>query len=190
MFSKIQAKNQVQPYPVAVALTFIFLALYVVCVGIHLLIAPSHWPMVRMWEWMLMGFTWLSPMSFLLGLLEIIMGSFYIAYVLIPIYNFINSKISFKEGEREMKGLRFKPVAFALIIFGLVTYVLCILFDLIFPQWTMYKLWEILLPAFIWISWSSFFIGAVGVAIYGLYIAALFVPIYNYFQRATYPEIK
>lgn len=89
-----------------------------------------------------------------------------------------------------MNVLRFKPVALALIAFGLVTYILCIVFDLIFPQWAMYKFWEILLPGFTWITWGSFFVGGLGVLIYGIYIAAIFVPIYNYFQKGTYPELK
>jgi hypothetical protein len=186
----LQWRKGIQPYPVAVALTFVFLILYIVCVGIHLLITQTHWPMVRLWEWILAGFTWISPMSFILGLLEIIICSFFIAYILIPTYNVLNNKMSPKEGEGTMNNLRFKPVAFALVIFSLITYILCILFDLILPQWAMYKLWEVLLPGFSWISWGSFFIGAVGVIIYALYISAVFVPIYNYFQKGTYPELK
>lgn len=186
----MQQRKRMEPYPIAVALTFIFLILYLVCIGIHLVIPETHWPMIELWERLLLGFTWLTPMSFILGLLEIIIGSFYLTYVLIPIYNFLNNKIVSKEGENAMNRLRFKPAAFALVIFGLITYILCIIFDLIFPQWAMYRLWEILLPGFTWISWGSFFIGAVGVIIYGLYIATVFVPIYNYFQKGDYPEMK
>jgi hypothetical protein len=182
--------KRIQPYPIAVALSFIFSILYIVCVTIHAVLPETGWQMMRGWEWLLQGFQWLTPGSFVLGWLEIILGSFYVAYVLIPVYNFINDKMLSKEGENTMNSLRFKSVAFALVIFGLITYILCILFDLIFPQWAMYQLWEVLLPGFSWISWGSFLIGAVGIIIYGLYIATVFVPIYNYFQKGDYPEMK
>ncbi len=89
-----------------------------------------------------------------------------------------------------MKPLRFKPIALTVTAFGAITYILCVLFDLIFPQWATYQIWEILLPGFIWISWSSFFIGLVGIIGYGIYIAAVFVPIYNFFRSDKLPELK
>lgn len=182
--------NRIQPYPVALALSFIFSILFLVCIVIHIFVSETAWPMAQIWGWILIGFSWLNPFSVVLGLLEIILGSFYVAYTLIPVYNFFNKKTASIEGDSTMNAFRFKPAALALISFGLITYVLCIVFDLVFPQWAMYKLWEILLPGFTWISWGSFFIGALGIIIYGLYIAAVFVPIYNYFQKGTYPEMK
>lgn len=182
--------NRNRPYPVALALTFMFSILYLVCVVFHLLVPEGGLTMKQGWEWLLPGFQWLTPGSFVLGWLEIILGSFYAAYILIPLYNFTTQNFSSQQGENTMNALRFKPVALASIGFGLITYVLCIVFDLVFPQWAMYKLWEILLPGFAWISWGSFFIGALGIIVYGLYIAAVFVPIYNYFQKGTYPEMK
>mgnify|MGYP005725428533 CR=1 FL=1 len=182
--------NRIRPYPVALALTFIFSILYLVCVVFHLLVPEGGLTMKQGWEWLLPGFQWLTPGSFVLGWLEIILGSFYTAYVVIPLYNFLIQKTSLQEGGNTMNTFQFKPVALALTGFGLLTYILCIVFDLVFPQWAMYKFWEILLPGFTWISWGSFFIGALGIIVYGLYIAAVFVPIYNYFQKGTYPEMK
>jgi len=47
----------------------------------------------------------------------------------------------------------------------------------------MYKAWEPLLTGFEWLSVSSFVIGLVESFLYGLYIAALFVPLYGFFSR-------
>lgn len=182
--------KRIQPYPVAVALSFIFLILYTVCVVLHYLLPASQWHMYQLWEMMLFGFTWLTPLSLLLGILEVFLGGFYVAYTLIPTYNYFNKKFSTKKGEQDMKPLRFKAVAFAVTSFGIITYILCIIFDFVFPQWAMSKLWEILLPGFAWISWGSFFIGLIGVIVYGVYVAAVFVPIYNYFRGNNLPELK
>lgn len=182
--------NRIQPYPVALALSFIFSILFLVCIVMHVFISTTAWPMAQTWEWILIGFSWITPFSVVLGLLEIILGSFYLAYIVVPLYNFFIQKTNSQEGGNTMNAFRFKPVALALISFGLITYILCIVFDLVFPQWAMYKLWEILLPGFTWISWGSFFIGALGIIVYGLYIAAVFVPIYDYFQKGDYPEMK
>ncbi len=181
--------QRVQPFPVAVALSFILIILLSICVLLHLLFSPATWPMVRLWEILLPGFTWISTLSFFLAVLEIFFIAFYIAYVFVPLYNFFNERIRPKEGT-EMKPLRFKPVALTVASFGAITYVLCVVFDFIFPQWAMNELWEILLPGFTWISVKDFFIGLVGVALYGIYIAAVFVPLYNNFYRTELPEVK
>jgi len=182
--------KRIQPYPFAVALSFVFLILYSVCVVLHYVLPETQWRMYKIWEMMLFGFTWLTPMSLLLGVLEVFLGGFYVAYALIPIYNYFNKQFAMKEGKQEMKPLRFKPVVLALTSFGILTYILCVVFDLIFPQWAMYKMWEILLPGFTWISWGSFLVGLIGVIVYGFYVAAVFVPIYNYFRGNNLPELK
>jgi len=81
-----------------------------------------------------------------------------------------------------MKGLSIKTVGLSLGIFFAVSYVLCILFDLVFPGWAMYQVWQGLLPGFSW-SAVGFFFGLFGAVIYGFYIAVIFVPIFNYLHR-------
>ena len=182
-----------QPYPIAIALSFVFFILYLVCVGLHLVVPDTvraAWPMHRLWALTLPGFSWISTLTFFLGSLEIFLGGFYVGFTLIPLYNRFNRWFPIPEGEEDMKSLRFKPVALALSTFGVITYTLCIVFDLIFPQWAMAELWEILLPGFTWISWGSFFIGLLGVVGYGVYAAALLVPIYNYFSRGQLPRVN
>jgi len=82
-----------------------------------------------------------------------------------------------------MRPLNFKVVASALILFGVVTFTLCILWDLTFPQFSMVAIWKVLLPGFQGITWGSYFLGLVEIILYTLYTALIFVPGYNYFQR-------
>ncbi len=180
--------NRLQPYPVAVALSLIFLILYSACISLHLVVDISQWPMARLWEMTLFGFSWVSTLSYFTGALELLLAGFYIAYTLIPLYNYFDQKHRNQEGIA-MKAIHFKPVALALTVFGVITFTLCNLFDLVFPRWAMDELWQILLPGYTGVNWSSYFIGLIGIVAYGLYIAAVFVPIYNYFRSAELAEV-
>jgi len=62
-----------------------------------------------------------------------------------------------------------------------ITFVVCVLFDLAFPEYAMNKSWAPLFPGFTWISWPSFFIGLGESYAYGWYAAVVFGPLYNYF---------
>ncbi len=73
------------------------------------------------------------------------------------------------------------PLGMSLGAFFAVTFVLCVLFDLWFPALAMNPVWAPLLPGFIWISWSSFFLGLVETFAYGWYIALIFAPLFNLF---------
>jgi hypothetical protein len=44
-------------------------------------------------------------------------------------------------------------------LFFLITYVLCVSYDLIFPGQAMYQSWLRLLPGFTWLNWPSFLLG-------------------------------
>lgn len=61
-----------------------------------------------------------------------------------------------------------------------ISFVLCVGFDLIFPNHAMYETWQKLLPGFEWISWKSFFIGMIEAYGYGWYFSLLWVPVYNF----------
>lgn len=67
--------------------------------------------------------------------------------------------------------------------FFVLTYVLCVLFDLWFPALAMNPVWAPLLPGFTWISWTSFLLGLIEAFAYGWYVALVFGPLYNYFAR-------
>ena len=66
-------------------------------------------------------------------------------------------------------------------IFLAVTFVLCVLFDLWFPEAAMYETWLKLLPGFTWLTWPSFFLGLAESFAYGWYIALIFGPLFNLF---------
>ncbi|HKI62336.1 MAG TPA: DUF5676 family membrane protein [Mariprofundaceae bacterium] len=78
---------------------------------------------------------------------------------------------------------RISLVAFghASSIFLATTFVLCVGFDVVFPEHAMYSAWQMLLPGFTGINWSSFFIGLIEAYGYGWYAALIWVPLYNVF---------
>jgi hypothetical protein len=79
------------------------------------------------------------------------------------------------------RGLSLYAVGQATGLFLTITFVLCVAFDLMFPQHAMYEAWRKLLPGFEWISWSSFGLGLIESYGYGWYFALIWVPLYNYF---------
>jgi cytochrome c biogenesis protein CcdA len=72
-------------------------------------------------------------------------------------------------------------VGHASSIFLMLTFILCVAFDFLFPAHAMFRAWQDLLPGFEWISWKSFFLGIVESYAYGWYFALIWVPLYNYF---------
>lgn len=78
-------------------------------------------------------------------------------------------------------GLSLYAVGHASSLFLVITFALCVAFDLIFPGHAMYEAWRKLLPGFEWISWKSFWLGAVESYGYGWYFALIWVPLYNFF---------
>ena len=78
--------------------------------------------------------------------------------------------------------LDWRLVGLALSSFLAITYVLCVIFGLLFPQHTMYELWAQLLPGFSW-SLVGFLLGLLAAFAYGFYTALIFCPLYNAFAR-------
>lgn len=70
----------------------------------------------------------------------------------------------------------------AMSLFIAISFALCVLFDMVFPQHQMYPAWQRLLPGFEWISWRSFALGLVESYAYGWYIVLIWVPLYNVFS--------
>ena len=66
-------------------------------------------------------------------------------------------------------------------LFLAVTFLLCVGFDLAFPEHAMYRAWAPLLPGFEWLTLKGFLYGLAGSYLYGWYVAAIWVPIHNYF---------
>lgn len=82
-----------------------------------------------------------------------------------------------------MRELSFKITALSLGLFLTISYILCVIYGLIFHNYAMHKAWEPLLPGFYWLSVGGFFIGLVESFLYGVYVALVFVPIYNFLCR-------
>jgi hypothetical protein len=66
-------------------------------------------------------------------------------------------------------------------VFFVITFVLCVAADLMFPDLTMYRTWLRLLPGFTWLSWTSFLLGIIESFGYGWYVAVIFCPLFNFF---------
>jgi hypothetical protein len=83
-----------------------------------------------------------------------------------------------------MTTLRFTPVALSLGLFLAITFTLCVIWGVIFPGFTtMQRGLEAALPWFTWLSWGSFLLGLAESFLYGVYAAAVFVPLYNSINR-------
>jgi hypothetical protein len=82
--------------------------------------------------------------------------------------------------------MRLKPLGHALSLFLAISFVLCIIWGLIFPpELHMHPAWEDLLPGFEFLTLPGFLIGLVETYLYGWYIALVLVPLYNFFDRAS-----
>ncbi len=63
-----------------------------------------------------------------------------------------------------------------------ISYIVCVVFDLLFPALAMRQVWLPLLPGVTWLSWPSFILGFVETLAYGWYVALIFGPIFNWFS--------
>ena len=83
-----------------------------------------------------------------------------------------------------MPRLYWRDVALAMASFLAITYVFCVLYDLLTGE-RMYEAWRALLPGFTWISWRTFVLGLVWTFAYGMYFGLVFTPLYNFFQSQS-----
>jgi hypothetical protein len=80
--------------------------------------------------------------------------------------------------------IRYLPTAVALGAFLAGSYVVCSVWDGLFPSWAMHTAWEPLLPGFSWWSFGSFLLGLVESFAYGFWLA-LVVPLVRLAHRLT-----
>lgn len=81
-----------------------------------------------------------------------------------------------------MKRLTIRGTALSLALFFDVSFVLCVLWGLAVPQLHASWLLEAILPGFTWLTPQGFVLGLVWSSLYGLYVAAVFVPLFNFFE--------
>jgi hypothetical protein len=80
--------------------------------------------------------------------------------------------------------LNTRLLTIALGLFTAVSFLLCVVYGLVTPESVhMHQFLEIVLPAFEWISVSSFLLGLVESFLWGAYVGLVFPPIYNTLQR-------
>ena len=83
----------------------------------------------------------------------------------------------------------YRPVSIPVVSFGLslslffaITYALCVLLYLLFPELARgHAVLTLFLPWFELLSWQSFLIGLAESLAYGWYIALIFGPLFNFF---------
>jgi len=78
-------------------------------------------------------------------------------------------------------GVSLVAIGHATSLFLAIAFTLCVLWDLLLPDYAMYSSWRALLPGFEWLSWKSFFLGLLEAWGYGWFFALVWVPIYNFF---------
>lgn len=77
------------------------------------------------------------------------------------------------------------PLGWALSLFLMLTFVVCVVFDLIFPGYAMYESWAGLLPGFVWLTPPGFVIGLIESFLYGWYVALTFGSLFNAIAART-----
>ena len=83
---------------------------------------------------------------------------------------------------------RFEYLSVATAIGGFlaVSYVACVAWDAVFPEWAMRGAWAPFLPGFEWLSVGSFLLGLVETFAYGFWFA-LVVPVARWMSRRFVP---
>jgi hypothetical protein len=83
-----------------------------------------------------------------------------------------------------MPTLNWRVVTWTLGLFGAVSFVLCVVYGLVVPRaWHPTQLLELMLPGFRWLTPTSFVLGLVESAIFGVYVGLVFTAIYNFVVR-------
>lgn len=75
------------------------------------------------------------------------------------------------------------PLGWALSLFLALTFIVCVVFDLILPGYAMYESWAGLLPGFVWFSPGAFLLGLTESFLYGWYTALIFGGLFNAFAN-------
>ncbi|MGR3365030.1 MAG: DUF5676 family membrane protein [Maritimibacter harenae] len=78
-------------------------------------------------------------------------------------------------------GLPVIGLGWASSVFLALTYVVCVVFDLLLPSYAMYEVWAGLLPGFVWLTPAGFAIGLAESFLYGWYFALVFGGLFNAF---------
>ena len=78
-------------------------------------------------------------------------------------------------------------VGHAMALFLVITFLLCVLLSFVFSRPEFHTVWFQMLPGVAPLTWTSGLLGVVETALYGYYIALVFVPLYNWMARRVAP---
>ena len=185
--------KKLEPYPIATALFFIFTTLYIVCIGIKLLLVgfgiEGIWHMHEIWKYFLPGFNGLSSLSILVGLIEVSLGSYFLGYIIVPVYNYLAQPNNPEKRYQAIPiKIRFAALFSTLSIYTGILFSICLLYDLVVPpEYQMLYVWELLLPGFTELSFTQYLLGLFDILVYSAYTAFIFSITLNFFEKT---EIK
>ncbi len=91
-----------------------------------------------------------------------------------------------EENQKNPPRIKITALGKSLGLFLAITYVLCILFDLLLPEFAMHEGWHVFLPGFKWLTFESFLLGLAESYAYGWYAALLWGVLYNYYTRVKH----
>ena len=77
------------------------------------------------------------------------------------------------------RSISFSAFGHASSLFLALSFVVCVVGDLLMPAHEMHTGWQRLLPGFEWLTWGSFLLGLVESYAYGWYVTLIWVPLYN-----------
>lgn len=181
--------KKIEPYPIAISLFFVFNIFYIVCVGVKYILLLSGeegiWHMHKIWQTILPGFTGINSLSIIIGLLEVSVGAYAIAYIIFPIYNYFIGKKTIDQPEKRKPILvRFRTLFLTLLTYILTLFILCFIYDqFVSDELSMTFLWQIFLPGFNDLSFTSYLIGFFDIIFYSAYTAFIFSVTLNYFEK-------
>ena len=152
----------------------------------------GFWHMHKIWESLIPGFDELNLISFLIGFILLGLGTYISGYIFVPIYNFLIEKKSLNQNIKTKPFfLRFKTLFFTILSCTFFLFTICIIYDLIVPQYLdMSNIWHLLLPGFRALTWDSYLIGVFDIIVYSFYSASIIAGVFNYFEKVQFVNVK
>lgn len=89
-----------------------------------------------------------------------------------------------------MKRLTISGTALSLGLFFDVSFVLCVLWGLAVPKFHADWLLEAIMPGFTWLTLPSVILGLGEAFLYGVYVALVFVPLFNHFEGGQHASAE
>lgn len=82
---------------------------------------------------------------------------------------------------KDTRSLSIPVVGMSLGLFFVISYLLCIAYGLVVTDVGMHQMLDMMMPGFVWLTWSGFLAGLAWAFGFGWYAAFIFVPLYNFF---------